>query len=544
MGTDGLRIEGFLDIEIINKKDKVRRRYHNTITNAGKKFMLDKSCGRMLQLSGDSHGLMVAHGDFNARAWSGTQPAQQYGRKASNKRSLTNVLLNLSAGELSGLSASTTYLNLWNSALSDRTKMIGFANNATAAVSGDTKQGRIDNCKGEYAVDGTCVAKRWYYPAGIASGTINAIAMMGAESVLTYKGQMFNVAKCLDKNNQVDGNFISSSTGFLIPGVPGYTANDEIMLNYDGGRWKFNITTGEMTEVAAGDPFFVFTNPYSASRDFAGIFDMKVISGKLYVAFEYNGKLKMRVYDPSNDMSYNEYGGSGITIEDSGGYGRDGKAVKFFTDGTNWSLSIIRSRDSAGQPYYVPMTFDSGANEYTIGSSAAYNYDYISGVITLPSSLPSGLVGFSNLGSNYVMWMGEGDIDDSDSYWGTRSMVGLVFSDPTDPIGSIVDAISCPFMSVVFEAGTNKGVLYIGGNAGNYDYFINGLQALQQDTDDPREYVFSPSTNGQYIEWNTQGCFLSMWGWWSNVLSFVKLNEAISKGDEDEMYVSYGYRVV
>lgn len=541
MGTDGLRIEGFLDIEIINKKDKVRRRYHNTITNAGKKFMLDKSCGRMLQLSGDSHGLMVAHGDFNVT--SNDSYGGEYGRLSNNKKSLTNALLNLSASELSGLTASTTYLNLWDSALSARTKLVGFANNATAAVSGDNKQGRIDNCKGEYTIDGTCVAKRWYYGPGVASGDINCIAMMGAESVMTYKGQMFNIAKCLDKNNQVDASFVSKSTGLLIPGVPGYTANDEIMLNYDGGRWKFNITTGEMTAVAAEDPFFVFTNPYSASRDYAGIFDMKVISGKLYVAYENRGYLQMRVYDPSNNMSYNTYGGSpGIVIEDQWG-GASGKAVKFFTDGTNWFLSIIRSAGSTGQPYYVPMTFDSGANEYTIGTTAVSNYDYISGVITLPSGLPSGMVGFSNLGSNYVMWMGEGNPDDADSYSQTRSMIGLVFSDPTDPIGSIVDAISCPFNSVVFEAGTNKGVLYIGGNAGNI-VGASGTYAYRNDTKDPKQYIYSPSTNGQSINWDTQGCFLSMWGWWSNVMSFVKLNESISKGDEDEMYVSYGYRVV
>ena len=533
MGTDGLRIEGFLDIEIINKKDKVRRRYHNTITNAGKKFMLDKSCGRMLQLSGDSHGLMVAHGDFNVDSYASDRTQQ--GRLSTNKKSLTNVLLNLSAVELSGLSASTTYLNLWDSNLSDRTKLIGYANNATAAVSGDTKQGQVDNCKGEYTVDGTCVAKRWHYPAGIGSGTINAIAMMGADAVKSYKGQMFNVAKCLDKNNQVDGNFISSSTGFLIPGVPGYTANDEIMLNYDGGRWKFNITTGEMTEVAAGDPFFVFTNPYSASVDYAGVFDMKMIGSKLYVVYRYNYRLCLRVYDPSNSMSYNDYQ-TNLTDMSS----QEARGAKLFTDGTNWYITVISYGVRTGRITNIPLTYDSSSSEY-IPDGISYDYSYISGLITLPSGLSAGMVGFSNFGANYIMWMGEGD-EDRDAYI-EQSMIGLVFTDPTDPIGSIIDAVSCPYNSVLFEAGTNKGVLFIGGNAGNAET-TSGTYTDRDDVKDARQYVYSPSTNGQYIEWNTQGCFLSMWGWWSNVMSFVKLSESISKGDEDEMYVSYGYRVV
>lgn len=49
---------------------------------------------------------------------------------------------------------------------------------------------------------------------------------------------------------------------------------------------------------------------------------------------------------------------------------------------------------------------------------------------------------------------------------------------------------------------------------------------------------------GEKVSCVGYGVWLSMDGWSSNVLSFVKLNTPIEKGDDDIMYVSYGYKVV
>ena len=537
MGNDSLRIEGFVQIELVNKNNKVKRVYHNTITNAGKKLMLDKSAGHMLQVSADAHGRMMAMGNI------ATMAVNSYdgytGKLASNKRGLTNVLLNLGSSAQSGLTASTTYLNIWDNTLSSRSKLIGYANNAIVTPSGDTKQGVIDACKGEYCIAGDTIAKRWYYPAGVASGTIDTICMMGADAVASYKGEMLGVMKCLDKTNNQASDYVNNSTGFLIPGVPGYTANDEIMLDYNGGRWKFNLTTGEMTTVAAEDPFFVFVNPNSTAN---GCCDMRVIGNYLYVLyFHGNGgqyEVKMDVYDIQNSMNrvgrYSQFIGS----QWDSYYIR---SCKFLKVGSDYFVSVIRYNSNTSVLSQVKAVKLGGNNNWMTFDSTYNDYTYFSG-LTVPSGLPGGIVGFSDWGANYIMWMGAGDITNEVCEY-NNAIVGLVFTDPSDPAGSIIDGVYCQDMSVLFSAGTNQGVLGISYRINNSSMI--GGNWYSTDNEDGKVRLFSnASSSGANYDLYSSGLFLSMWGWWSNVLSFVKLNEAISKGDEDEMYVSYGYRVV
>ena len=53
---NGIRIQGFIEIELVNKKEHYRKTYKNTITKGGKQFLLAKSAGEMLTMSASMRG--------------------------------------------------------------------------------------------------------------------------------------------------------------------------------------------------------------------------------------------------------------------------------------------------------------------------------------------------------------------------------------------------------------------------------------------------------------------------------------------------------
>ena len=71
-------------------------------------------------------------------------------------------------------------------------------------------------------------------------------------------------------------------------------------------------------------------------------------------------------------------------------------------------------------------------------------------------------------------------------------------------------------------------------------YPTRSFNYLDSDTKN-RQIVNNSGT--KYIDCSA-GCYLTLNGWYSTLLSFVKLQTAITKQDTDIMYVSYGYKVV
>lgn len=535
--NDGIRLEGFVQLEIVNKHDKVKRVYHNTITSAGKKLMLDKSAGHILQVSADAHGRMMAMGNI------ATMAVDNYngytGKLASNKRCLTNVLLNLGSTEQASLTADTTYLNLWDSTFSNKNKVIGYANNAIITPSGDTKQGVIDACKGEYCLAGDTIAKRWYYPAGTASGTIDTICMMGADAFNSFKGEMLGVMKCLDKTNNQAADYVNNSTGFLIPGVPGYTSSSEIMLNYNGGRWKMDLSTGEMTAVESGDPFFVFVNPRNV---IGGCCDMRVIGNYLYVLYfpaaNPSYEIYMKVYDIQDGMNnvgtYSKVIGSQMNAD----YIR---TCKFLKLGNDYFMTVARYNSDSYVSSQVKAVKLGGSYNWLSFDTVYNDYSYFTNLVA-PSGIPDYMLGFSDWGNNYIMWMGAGDITSEICNY-TCGVVGLIFTDPTDPGGSIIDAIYCADMSVPFYSTNIKCTFTIGYRINQNS--LSGGNWYSTDNEDGKVRLFSnASPSGSGYDLYQNGLFISMLGWSSNILSFVKLQTPVEKGSEDELFVSYGYRVV
>lgn len=548
VSRDGTHIQGFIEIEKINKKDHTREVYKNTITNGGKQFLLDKSAALMLGIGGDAFGMT---GCSNTIAKTGTSDSSsKAGRISRSDRDITNVLLNLNENVLNGLGASTSFINVFDSGMNLPEKVIGYANNNIVATA-DNKEGTMDYCKGEYMVDPFTVCKRWKYAEGVASGTINAIAMMPGSCVHNNSGDGLKFSKCIDKVNTQHTNFASLSTGFLIPGVPGYTSNNEILLNFNrdsNARWKYNIGTGEIESVPETDNFFI---PSVSGT----IVDMQMIDNYLYVlSLNTPGtgryeSVNVYVYDPANSMNkvaefYCSY---------DSGYEYFMKASVFKVSSDIYVSAVSAAHVTGNNNAKLwKLNKASGDGYASSAGSPQRNFSLIG--LTVPSGMNINQVGIGQYNGNYVLYnavkyynnvSSNKQLVDGNRYG--YKMVGYVFTDLSDPAGSIIDMIDgITPNEILFAAGSNAGTLRVGYDKFNTyyeDYFGNVYDMV-----DDKHIVMnnSANTNESDITLNTQtaGVYLTLDKWWTNVMSFVKLNTPITKTDSDIIYVSYGYKIV
>lgn len=545
---NGIKIQGFINIELINKKDKIKRTYKNTITTAGKRFLLSKSAGRMLSIAADTFGMMMASNVINKEGFDSSGYA--YTNSNAN-RSLTNVLLNLGAAADS-LTADSTFINVWDNNLAEASKLVGYANNNIVATQ-DGKEGTIDYCKGEYVIDANTVCERWKYPEGVASGTIDTIAMMPASMVKFNRGDGINIGKCIDRVNTQYTNFGSLSTGFMIPGVNGYTANDEILLNFnqDGiSKWKFNLTTGEVTQVNDTDNFFVLPMNFSSvSNPYYYIMDALVIGNYLYTlslqAMGSNGVPKVIVHDLNNNM--NIVANFACKYISNLDIFHNAKFLKIGNDlyVTAWATGTVTESNTPIKLWKL------NNNGTYFNSSGSYYKDFSSIGFEVPSGVNINYIGLGNYGNSYVMFVGSNYTEfmsstNIESYRHGYKSVGYVFTDLSNPLGTVTDVI-CGINpgSILFSAGSNKGMLRIGFDslAKDPQYFGNCYDYIECN-----KKVANNSDNGnvnsKYITLSNRGVIYTPDKSWTDVISFVKLNSPIVKGDDDIMYVSYGYKVV
>lgn len=539
VSTDnGIKVEGFINIEIFNKKDHITRVYKNTITNCGKQFLLDKCAQQMLSMSADIFGNTLASGVIT-RKGTAQSSSNVTGRVAYASRDITNVLLNL--GEEVTLNGATTHINVWdaNYALAD--KLVGYANNNIVPTA-DGKEGAVDYTKGEYVIDPYTTAKRWKYAEGIASGTIDTIAMMPAASVKQPNGDGVRFMKCIDKINSQYINFASRSTGMLPPGISGYTANDEVLLNFNKdskNRWKFNLTTGEMTEVASGDPFFVVLQTDSGHE----LVDIKKDGNYLYVlrltAFDSSyTQVRVQVYD----MSVTPTPTLVTTFTGNTSSQQYICNAKFLMVGSQMYITLMGTTNSSTESPDKIYTLNKGSNPYwSSAGNVDNNFNAIG--VTVPSGLNIRQICFGNYGSNYVMYLYTPIADVSGEQIGFKSKA-YVFTSLTNLDPDV--AIDCIFgmnpNSILWYAGSNGGVIQVG---------FDKMSSLNTTTGGGQSYdlydaVFQVNNNSIQVT-NTlgrDGIFISMDKWWTNAISFVRLQTPIVKGDSDIMYVSYGYKVV
>lgn len=545
IGTNNeTKIQGFIELEKINKKDNTRVVYKNTITNGGKQFLLAKSAATMLNMSADVFGEVVCS-NMIAKTGANTNYIPS-ARQARKDRDINNVLLNLDENTLAGLGVSTSFVNIWDNTFENKDKVVGYANsdlNPTA----DGKEGIIDFCKGDYMVDPFTICKRWKYPEGVGTGKINCIGMMPGSILDNPGGDGIKFSKCIDKINTQYQNYTNMSKSFLIPGIPGYTANNEILLNFnkDGvNKWKYNIGTGEIVQVPDTDNFFV-----PSVQDSMILVDMQYIDNFLYTLelMQYSGRydsVVVKVYDPVNGMAkVSEFNCAYINI-----YEYKTKA-SIFKVNNDLYISAISSVENTSEMNKL-WKLTKGANGYATGATAYKDFSQLG--IVVPAGLNILHISIGKYGDNYVLFNSiklYDSLSSSKTAVGNKligcKMVGYVFTDITDPFNTIIDMIpGITPNEVLFATNSVKGTLRVGFDKYNSTSYFGDYYDLEQG----KTIVMNNSslTNKETITSDTtkDGVFLTLDKWWTNIFSFVKLNTPIEKTDTDILYVSYGYKIV
>ena len=531
---EGLNIKGFVDIEVINKKNNTVRHYrkYNTITKAGKSLLLANSAGLFL---GNSPNVFDEYAMRQSILGSYDNDQLMY----KSWSCLTNVLLNLGETELAGLSANTTFINLFKSDLSGidiktdqnvNGKVIGYAN-INIDPQDSTVEGVLDYTKPDYMPSHQIISRRYRYPQNTGTGVFNCIGMLPATQLYECPGIGLSAPKSLDRINLQESS-VSRSSAYVPPGCL-ITGNNEIILNYTDKNnksfHKYNFITGEMTDLDS-DPgmFYQSGNPsnYPLCDYYVDTTNNMVyilLGGQNYVNYEsysYTGGVLTRVGSTSWIISGNRGG--------------------FFT--VNNTLYVSGNGDATN---CKQLTFDSTTHAITGGTDVTY----ASLGITIPSGLPAPATRqypwhLAMYKGNYVLVLAnkyKSEYSATPGYWGEYpGFTGIVFSSLSDIMGTIVDIIqNIPITGCLYTAGTNAGLLQtgVGTYASGYnDYYnINRYSRIYNKT----------SQNGTLYTINDYqgGVYITPDSYWSNFLSFVKLTDPITKTANDEVYISYGYEI-
>lgn len=518
------RVEGFIDIELINKKDNVRRVFsqHNTLTRGGAQMFFARSAGALLKMAGDSFGQTYC---FDS--WTGRLNNARYSRNEDTP--ITNILANIDSTIASNMQDTATFLDVYNDAFDNTDKVVGYAN-INLSPDNDGKQGTVDYSKGEYVVDGFTRAMRWYYKQGVASGTFNCIGMVG-KPVATSPYPVDNgclFGKILDKVNKCYANYLNNSTAFCPPGVTGITDNDTILLNFNQdniSRWKYSISTGEVTEVPASGVFWV---PFEYNSSYGCIVDYFVDNGYLYILHLANkdastSYYRVVVYDLNTQSQVATYRGGG-----SGYYVNNCHFLKYNDNVyVTWNSSVDKL--SVSTPTNRASKLSKSGAYYSSMSNVADIETELG--ITLPTGLDKKIVSFGNYGSNYIVSIGDAMIVTS-----SLSAIHTNMIEQLPPLNMGGTKVLVPF-----SAGSNLGFISVGCPKA-----MPGSSSSQSDyvTDGYWTTIMNSPTTAYVSNFVDSGIFLTLDGWWTSLLSFAILNTPITKGDNDEMYITYGYKIV
>lgn len=550
-GTGGgvltpLHLEGFIEVEKVNTRTKERQTYKNTITQAGKMLILDKSAARFLLSGGDTFGYMVQLGRLAKILGVGSGSVSSpyaAGRDARDDSMLTCALLNTGAAG-GNWTEQTNAVNLQGATLQDTSQVVGFANNNPTPAQ-ETNEGAIDYCLGVYQVDGKTVAERWKFAEGVASGTINMVAMMPADSIKTNHGEGWQVAKCLDRCHIQSPNFGSLSTGYLPPNISGYTGVDEVLLNFimDGvSQWKYNLATGEMAKVEAGQPFFVVED---TDR---GTFDMMVDGDFFYVLTAGSTTMPLttstlavcKVYQISEGMT--QVARFNISRKVSG---ESRTAFKFFKKGTDlyisaWSSNQIATLDTWNSIWKI----NKGTGGYGTGTTQIVDYSGIG--INLPAGLNAKHAGLGTT-TNGKMWLYLScDPEYADTLAkvednGYLSIALECNQNYTDDLSSLTFTGRMVFGITPNTYFDGVNILRVGANF--YSQLTSDNLGLVGDNTDLAGQIVN-SSGTKKLDLQTSGVFLSKPEWCGNLFSFVYLATPIEKVADDILYVTYGYKIV
>lgn len=555
---DGLHFKGMVTLDIERGEEKKSSSYTNTITPAGKQFLASQACGSLFGCSPISYGSFAS-----THAMFGTVNQYVYSPTANNivgsdKTSMGVVLLNLDASTLAGLSTSTNYIPVLNSTMEGLgSQVVGYASvNTTPEANG--LEGSIDYQKPSYISNSNAQCGRWVFPEGVGTGTVNCIALMPMSALQYNLGTTFRNWKYLDKVNPRYTNFGRYSTGYLIPGVEGYTTDEEILLNYsqDGiTKHKYNFVTGVMTDYPDSDSTPFWVADCNTSLDTYLGYSQYVYNGFLYVLCR-NSFSSSTVYIKVFDIS------NGMALKTTFSFNTDVSSICFFLEyGGSLYVSCLHSSYSSSR---CLAKLNIGSGGYATSATTYNNYSTL-GFNYSPDVLSVSDYCFASYGGNYLLVLRSSSKSIKSSSDITFGCVAYVFTDPTDVVGSIIGCLgSLPHQYAgttssfsLFSNSAGSGIIQQGMSFGemessslNYSaacpYTVSNDGGYTYDTSNrftslDSTYLMNYGSTNQTSKGGSISLSLDSWG--ANVLSYVVLPEPITIGANDVLRVSYGYAI-
>lgn len=535
-GKEGTSIQGFINYKLVKKNGTVVAEKHNTITMAFKRWLHNKGAGSLFEGNNWSKG---RHFVFDSLV--GTQSTNS--SYALNERvygpwGLTIGLLNLGAQEQSNLDEQSTFINIFDNTNGvSSSKLVGkCSNSVNGAVS--TNKGKTQKVDETYLLDGAVNSRQWLFDEGVATGTIDTIAMLPGgmnNEIKIPAGGVRSAVELDDYNRCVSGSFVSGTTSFLPPGIEGFTGPNKIFLNYentDGAQHSYNITTGETDD--APTTFKVPDYPW-----------MDYIVGTNYIyALVKQGDTE----EPSR--------GSGTYLYV---YNKNDLSVVNYSYIDNYSY-MCRLLAISGDVYV--QYWENGdtvkLSKVTVsGSSIEFStVADMSTLVTIPSVLSGQLYMLGMCNNNYVLYipqyMNTSGGTDTSTVSRASLFTGLVFTNLSDPLGSVIDSIpNLRYKSCLMHNGTNYWVGDIIKTYPSSDYYvgISGSDAKFKDLEGMAFAQISDDNGAQFV-YNDRGSssddvmfLLSGVGDWTSLFSFVVLDEPITKASSDKLYITYGYKI-
>ena len=527
-------VSGFIDYEIVKNKPNYsyKKSFKNTITNAGNQLMGSMGFGDILNNNASLYGQQIAYSGLYGIASNAN--AIHYRQDSS----LTNVLLNLPESARSSFGASTNFVDIYNDTLTgiDTTKVIGYGKN-NIVPTGDGFEATIDQCKPEYFIQPNAQSTRWKYPENIATGSFNLVGMMPCNSLTPGNASVgFSVHKLLDPVNTQYQNFVSLSTSFLPPGVTGYTSDTEIILDCKQDSFvgcKIDLSTGVVTWLTSTDNFATLKSilPTTVSNSTPIVQDYRISGTILSVLFKAGSTVYAYSFDMANGLS--QVSTANATSNSSCNFSffdlNGAVYICASTVGATYAYSVFKTTLNASG-YITGITRQTGdittidgVGGLTLDSNYYYALGtYKPGVYTLKVTKPSEMT--SNL------WF---------------------FTDPSNIRASIIGVAPFGYTRSANGGSPSFAIHSAIGGFITFGYFANSLV-----NDISNSYTMyykwrrniinnSNSSTTSYLPFDTSdGAAYCFDGSWGNIISGVALDSAETKGQNDILFVSYGYKTV
>ena len=383
------------------------------------------------------------------------------------------------------------------------------------------------------------MAKRWKYKEGVATGTINAVAM-APHAVYAHgsRGLGIRSAKCLDKVNYTYLNFSKFSTGFCPPGIPGITSDTEVLLNYeqDGiNQHRYDLSTGETTDVTSGWPGIPFP------RNSAG----NMIMDYWYDGSRYLYLLNISGSSPSYTVYvsvYDTQGGAMTYVTNfnvgTSQYNENNSYACFLQHGEDLYVSYLNNiNDNSGG---LRKLTKSGAY---YNAAAARTTDYSIVGLTVPEGLAYKDFALKSLANGRYAFIMNGmsqktATESTDFQYSDYAKHAYITTNLTDVFGSLVGVIEwITTYGCIVSTPAVTGFLSV-------DFYNNRpTQSLSYDVDGANQEVRNNSFPSGKANANPNGVWWSDLSWSSNVVSHVELSTPIEKAEDDILYVTYGYKI-